>query len=200
MTYRIGWGRDLPRLSRSTQKRALLDAGCATVWIEGCKRASGELIDWSWFLRAVRAGDLVMVHDGRVIMYPPKGKATPRRRLFAGLQDIEKKGATVETLDGKHTRTTVARDAFIEATLDRDSDATGKTGRPPVRPTEDELKWMMPIWTSLRVPTNKAACDMIRAEAVKRGGRWQRVSVQMLIHKLGGSGRSRIRKPARKGK
>jgi hypothetical protein len=136
-----------------------------------------------------------MVVDGRVIMHPPRDGVTPRRRLFAGLHDLEKRGATIETLSGHHTRVPKARDDFIEATLDHDATTSGKTGRPPNQPTADEIAWMLPIWTSLRVPTNHAACDMIRAEAEKRGAtRWRTVSVQQLTHKLGGSGRDRIKR------
>lgn len=191
---RIGWAVPLARHEATTQRRALLDAGVDRVLVLGEKLQSGRVVDWDRLMRTVREGDTVIVADGRALMLGKPGSATPRKRLFAGLQTIEKAGAWVETLTGKSNRTSRARDCLVIAILDHDAKTSGKPGRPRVQPTPDELAWMMPIWTSLRVPTNEAARDMIRAEAAKRGGRWQKVSVQQLINKLGGSGRDRIKR------
>lgn len=204
-TFRIGLVRLLPRHSVEDQTARIQAGGCDRLIVEGAKLASGKRADWAWFIQSLRKGDIVVVANGRVVLQPQKGDETPRKRFFRGLGEIEDAGASVETADGKlHTRDRKSRDAFAVAVLDAVALARkgGDSGRPKNRPTADEIAWMTPIWQSLKIATNKAACDMIRAEAERRDNRrWRRVSVQQLMHKLGPSGRVALRrKPAAKTK
>lgn len=190
---RIGWGRDLPRLHKDTQRRALAGAGCDRVLIESDRLPSGRRVDWAWMMLNVRPGDVVVVLDGRVLLEPPKGKTSPRKRLFNGIHQIEDRGATIEVISGLlHSRDARTRDRLIARVLDDVARmrTSGGAGRPRNDIEPDERAWMIPIWTSLRLPTNDAARDKIRAEAVAReSSRWQRISTQQLIKKLGPSGR-----------
>ena len=206
-TFRIGIIRPLPRRTIK-EDRARLDAsGCDRILVEGEKLPSGRRMTWDWMMRNIRAGDVVVVVTGRVLLQPQKGTETdtPRRRYFRGLNAIEAIGATVETADGKmHTRDKKARDELTIAVLDEVAKARagGDAGRPKNHPEPDEIAWMFPLWTSLRIPTNEAARDKIRAEAEKRDNRrWRNVSESQLSHTLGHSGRVALkRKPAKKPK
>lgn len=206
-TFRIGIIRPLPRHSVKEQRARLDASGCDKIVVEGEKLPSGRHVTWDWMLRHIRAGDAAVVVTGRVLLQPQKGTETdtPRRRFFRGLNAIEAIGATVETADGKmHTRDKKSRDEFTIAVLDEVAKARagGDAGRPKNQPEPEEISWMLPIWTSLRIPTNQAARDKIRAEAERRDNRrWRDVSVSQLSHKLGPSGRVALkRKPAKKAK
>jgi hypothetical protein len=192
---RIGWIRKLPRSSTSEQTRALEDAGCQRVWIEGARLPSGTRIDRAWMLLDVRPGDTIMVTDGRVLMVD--GDASPTARLTKGLRSIEDRGASAEIIpppSDLHTRTREARDALIAHTRERIARARdgGESGRPSKPFTPDELLWIEPLWRDLRIPTNDAARDRIRVEAVRRKSR-------QINARLGPSGRVKLKRP-RKGK
>jgi len=204
-TFRIGIIRPLPRRTIKEDRARLAASACDKIVVEGEKMPSGRHVTWEWMLRHIRAGDVVVVVTGRVLLQPQKGNETPRRRYFRGLNAIEDIGATVETADGKmHTRDKKSRDEFTIAVLDEVAKARkgGDAGRPKNHPEPDEISWMLPLWTSLRIPTNEAARDKIRAEAEKRDNRrWRNVSVSQLSHKLGPSGRVALkRKPVKKAK
>lgn len=204
-SFRIGWARRLPRSTTDEQTRLLRDAGCDRVWIEGGKRPSGQRIDRAWLLMDVRPGDVVMVTDGRVLMAPGEGTATGL--LTRGLRSIEDRGASAEIIpppSGMHTRSREARDALIAHVRESiaRSRAGGDAGRPSKPFSEAELQVIEPIWRDLRLPTNDAARDKVRAEAKRLGWtRWQKLTTRQINARLGPSGRHALkRKPAKKAK
>lgn len=195
---RIGWLKKLPRSTVGEQERKLLDAGCERTWHEGGKMPSGAPITRAIMLADVRKGDVVMVTDGRVIM---SGDGTLTTQITRGLREIEDRGASVEISPppfGLHTRTREARDALVAHVRERiaRSRAGGNAGRPPKPFAAEELSWIEPIWRDLRIPTNDAARDRVRAEAAKRGTkRWQRITTRQINARLGPSGRAQLKRP-----
>jgi hypothetical protein len=160
-----GYVRPLPRPTAGGQEAGLLAHGVAEakIYVEG---RGAETLDG--MIRSLRRGEVVAVMRLHVLA-PPRLRTAdrPRRALWAAIQAIEARGASIfEVESGRSTATKSERDDMIADAIEALTHAgraprkRDSSGRPPKVFTPDQVEAARAAWFDLRHRTN---ADAIRA-------------------------------------
>ena len=148
-----GYIRPLPRHSEASQREALERSGVSVIYVEGFQAES-----LTEATRALRKGDRLAVVRAFLLATPrTSSRIKPRASLFAALQAIEAKGASLyEAATDRDSAT--ERDAILFDAIEWlsgqargiKSAENGELGRPKQKFTDEEIDRARRVWESRR--------------------------------------------------